>query len=281
MTSGCGNGGYMLETSLAMGTVGGCVTTNCANNWCPLGDETGGIGAINWTPFSLQPKLHYRVMVVTSDYGTPSDPHLGWGGHSYSMKLCPSAGIDQSNVQTCTPPQFATLSGWNLSDALLSFPGNGGSLTQTTEYPLGVIDSSYAARTLDISLYDPGDLLGNNNGVSIYAVAPPNTGATDPCGATAAQLQAAGYDPAVNGANFVFPNGERTTKLLGNIPALQPSVNNDLIYNGLWADEQVTLPANYTAGPWTLCAQAPQLQDSDVLGIRVLALGQSPVHLVQ
>lgn len=281
MTSGCGNGGYLLETSLAMGTIGGCVSTNCANNWCPLGNETGGVGALNWTPFALQPGLDYRVMVVASDYGTPSDFHLGWGGHSYSMKLCPSSGIDQSNVQTCTPPTKAALSGWNLSDALFSFPGNGGNLTQTTEYPLGVIDSSYAARTLDISLYDPGDLLGNKNGVSIYAVAPPIAGVADPCGATSAQLTAAGYDPTVNGNSFVFPNSERTTLLLNNIPALEPTANNDLIYNGLWVDEQITLPANYTAGAWTLCAEAPQLQDSDVVGIRVLALGQSPVHLIQ
>jgi len=46
-------------------------------------------------------------------------------------------------------------------------------------------------------------------------------------------------------------------------------------------DEQITLPANYAGGAWTLCAVAPQTNDSDVLGIKVLALGQSPVHLIQ
>ncbi|HEX8981611.1 MAG TPA: TadE/TadG family type IV pilus assembly protein [Ktedonobacterales bacterium] len=280
MTGGCGNGGYMLLGSTPKGTTTGCVTSACANNWCPLGNQTGGIGSVNWNPVGLEPNNYYRVMVVASDYGKPTDPYMGWGGHSYSLKLCPLSGTNQAGVPTCTPPPGAVISGWNLSDTLFTFPGNGANLTQTTEYPLGVIDTPFNGRTIDVSLYDPGDLIGNNNGVSIYAVAPP-LGLADPCSATQAQLQAAGYDPTPNGNSFKFPNSGRTTMFLGNIPGLEPTVNQDLIYNGLWKDEQITLPANYTKGAWTLCAIAPQLNDSDVLGIKVLALGQSPVHLTQ
>ncbi|MDE3229926.1 MAG: hypothetical protein KGO05_08580, partial [Chloroflexota bacterium] len=116
---------------------------------------------------------------------------------------------------------------------------------------------------------------------SIYGAVPAIPGVTDPCTATKAQLQAAGYDPTINGANFKFPNGERTTLFNNNIPALQPSVSNDLIYNGLWVDELLTLPAKYTDTAWTLCAIAPQLNDSDVLAIRVLAQGQSPERIIQ
>lgn len=281
---GCGSGAYLQEPSAGLGVTQNCVKSLCVTQWCPIAvNERGATDSALWNGFNLQPHHDYRVMVVTSDYGTPTDPHLGWGGHSFSMKLCPSSGVNQSNVQTCTssPALNATISGWNLSDALFTFPGNGTSLAQTTEYPLGVISSTYTGRTIDVGLYDPGDLIGNNNGVSIYAAVPNLPGLSDPCAATSAQLQAAGYDPTVNGSTFYFPNSERTTYFNGNIPALQPSQNNDLIYNGLWVDEQITLPSNYAGGAWTLCAQAPQLQDSDVLGIRVLALGQSPVHLVQ
>ena len=226
-------------------------------------------------------------MVVAADYGNPSDFHLGWGGHSYSLKLCPGSGVDQSNVQTCTPPTSATssvyISGWNLSDTLFTFPGNGkgNGGSQTTEYPLGVIPASYTGRTIQVSLFDPGDLIGSQNGVSVYGAVPSISGVTDPCTATSSQLQAAGYDPTINGSSFKFPNGERTALFNKNIPALQPSASNDLIYNGLWVDELISLPASYADTAWTLCATAPQSNDSDVLGIRVLSLGQSPVHLIQ
>jgi Flp pilus assembly protein TadG len=286
MQGSCGNGSYMLLASAALKTAAGCVSSACVANWCPLGDELGGVpssSSLLWSAFQLQPGLDYRVMVVASDYGDPTNWNLGWGGHSYSMKLCPGSGVDQSNVQTCTPPTNATISGWNLSDTLFTFPGNGkgNGGSQTTEYPLGIIPASYIGRTVDVSLYDPGDLIGNAKGVSIYGAVPSLPGVSDPCTATSSQLKAAGYDPTINGKTFVFPNAERTTLFNNNIPALQPSYQNDLIYNGLWVDEQLTLPPTYTDTAWTLCATAPQLNDSDVLGIKVLALGQSPVHLIQ
>lgn len=286
MTGSCGNGSYMLLASTAFKTSAGCVTSACVANWCPLGQELGGVPSTPttlWSGFALQPGLDYRVMVVASDYGDPTNFNLGWGGHSFSMKLCPSTGVDQTNVQTCAAPTNSSISGWNLSDTLFTFPGNGKGSggSQTTEYPLGIIPASYIGRTVDVSLYDPGDLIGNTKGVSIYGAVPSLPGVTDPCTATTAQLTAAGYDPTINGANFKFPSPERTTMFNNNIPALQPSYQNDLIYNGLWVDEQLTLPANYTDTAWTLCAMAPQLNDSDVLGIKVLAEGQSPVHLIQ
>ncbi|HEX8994837.1 MAG TPA: TadE/TadG family type IV pilus assembly protein [Ktedonobacterales bacterium] len=285
----CGAGSYTLPST--NGGPSTCVTSACVTNWCPLGTPTnaGGVNSTAtslWNPAQLQGGNNYRIMVTSSDYVDPTNGYLGWGGHSFSLKLCSGTGIDQTNVQTCATPQngsqYASIGGWNLSDALFSFPGNGkgNGGSQTTEYPLGTIPTSYNGRTLDISLYDPGDLLGSTNGVSIYGVAPPIAGVTDPCLETSSQIKAAGYDPTINGANFYFPNSERTALYNNNIPAMQPSNKNDLIYNGLWVDEQITLPSTYTQGAWTLCAVAPQTNDSDVLGIRVLALGQSPVHLI-
>ncbi len=284
--SQCASGQYLQEGSTGLGVAQTCVSPLCVAQWCPMATNTqrGSDNNTNpWTNLDLKAGHDYRVMVVTSDYGTPTDTHMGWGGHSFSLKLCPASSVSQSNVQTCTTPTGASVSGWNMSDVLFTFPGNGTSTTQTTEYPLGVVQANYSGRTIDVSLFDPGDLIGSSKGVSIYGAVPNLNlpGTPDPCAETAAQLQAAGYDPTINGKNFQFPSGERTTLFNGNIPALEPTMNDDLIYNGLWKDEQITMPASYTTTAWTLCAQAPLLNDSDVLAIKVLALGQSPVHLVQ
>ncbi|MDE3229331.1 MAG: hypothetical protein KGO05_05585, partial [Chloroflexota bacterium] len=71
MTGSCGNKSYMLEASSAFGTTAGCVSSACVANWCPLGQELGGVPSTStslWNSFPLQPGLDYRVMVVASDY---------------------------------------------------------------------------------------------------------------------------------------------------------------------------------------------------------------------
>lgn len=280
----CPNGQYQAMHSPAapFNTVlpaNTCIAAACVANWCPIGNQLGDnvTPSSLWNSYALQPGLYYRVMVTVSDYGDPQNPNLGWGGHSYSLKLCPASGTTQGNVQTCVVG--GAIGGWNESDTLFIFPGGGAGSTQTTEYPLGVIDPSFAGRTIDIKLYDPGDLNGTNGsakGYTLYAVAPP-TGAADPCTATTTDLSTAGYQTS----NFSFTSGERTSTL-NSLPAIEPSLKGDLIYNGLWVDEQVQIPAKYqyASNSWTLCAQAPQTNDSDVLAIGVFALGQSPVHLV-
>lgn len=255
-----------------------CVTTsNCEGNWCPVANKTGDGGAL-WAGATLGAG-QYRVMVVASDYGDPSNFNAGYGAHAYSLKLCPT-GTTQAGVPSCATPINATVAGWTLSDTFFSFPGNGAGKTQITEYPLGNIPSEFAGRTLDIQLYDPGDLNGNNSsasGTTVYAVAPP-TAAADPCQVTSAQLSAAGY----TSTNFLFPYNQRTAPFQKSSPltGIEGSLNGDQIYNGLWTDEQIGVPSAYTGGSWTICAIAPQTNDSDILGIRVEALGESPVHLV-
>jgi hypothetical protein len=222
-------------------------------------------------------------MVVAADFGNPSNFDTGYGGHSYSLKLCPS-GTTQANVQTCSPTSGAVVAGWGAGDALFVFPGNGGpNQPQTTEYPLGYVGSEFAGRTLDIRLFDEGDLQGTNNsllGQTIYAVAPPipalvGTKNYDPCTIKASDLTGAGY----SSSNFLFPSGERQAAFSAALPGIEGSNNGDIIYNGLWVDEQIAVPASYPGGEWTLCAIAPNTNDGDVLGITFNSLGESPVHL--
>jgi hypothetical protein len=262
----------------------GCYSSsNCVTQWCPVANQLGDQGAL-WSGVSLPANQDYRVMVVASDFGEPSDWNAGYGGHSYSLKLCP-VGTTQGSVQTCTPAGNATLSGWTLSDALFSFPGKGGGKSQITEYPLGYAGSEFAGRTLDVQLYDGGDLAGTNgsaSGNTVYAIAPPipalvGTKNYDPCVIKASDLTGAGYPTS----SFSFPNNERTnSSLLSPFTGTWLASSGDLIYNGLWTDEQIKIPSNYTGGNWTICAIAPQTIDADVLGIKAESLGASPVHLV-
>jgi hypothetical protein len=268
------------ETPYTASMSAGCASSsNCVVNWCPVADHLGDVGAL-WSGYNLTGG-DYRVMVVASDYGDPDNYNVGYGGHSYSLKLCP-AGTTQGNVQTCTPASGSTVAGWTLSDALFSFPGNGSGNAQVTEYPLGVVGPEYAGEILDVQLFDQGDLNGTNSsakGYTVYAVAPPTAAGAnggDPCSVTTAQLNAAGY----TSSSFAFPYNERTTSFSNALTGVEGSNKGDLIYNGLWTDIQITVPSTYTVGAWTLCAIAPQTNDGDVIGIKVNAIGASPVHLV-
>jgi putative Flp pilus-assembly TadE/G-like protein len=257
---------------------GNCLSSsNCVIKWCPVNDQIGD--ALAPTPSITLAPGQYRVMVTASDYGSPANRNLGFGGHAFSFKLCPASVILQTDVPTCTPTSNSVVTGWTLSDALFAFPGNGTGSSQITEYPLGYVGQEFAGRTLDIQFYDMGDLSGTNTsakGSTVYAVSPPTT-ATDPCTVTTSQLNAAGYSSTA----FTFPYNQRTnTTAFKSLTGLQGSNNGDLIYNGLWTDIQVAVPSSYKGGAWTVCALAPQTNDGDVLGLKVEALGSSPVHLV-
>ena len=269
----------------------GCVTPvmNCVAQWCPLFNGTGDPGLLP-AAISLPGAAasagnsggtDYRIVVTVADFGDPTQIHAGYGGHSYSLKLCPaSLGIVQSAVGTCATDSGAVVAGWGVTDALFVFPGNGGGGPQTTEYPLGFIPSSAAGKyTVDVQLFDEGDLQGTNNslkGLTAYAVAPPVAGVADPCTVTTAQLTAAGY-PA---SNFFFPYNERTALFSPALNAIVGSSSGDMLYNGLWVDEQISVPSTYAGGEWTLCATAPQTNDGDVLALKFSTLADSPVHLV-
>ncbi len=259
---------------------GGCVASDCIAKWCPVANRIGDTGSL-WSGVKLGPGK-YRVMVVAADYGDPSNFNMGWGGHSYSLRLCPD-GTTQGNVPGCTPYNGAYVAGWSLTDALFAFPGNGkgNGSSQTTEYPLGYIGQEYAGETINVQLYDPGDLNGTNSsakGYTIYAVAPPlapGASTSDPCLISSSDLALAGF----SSSSYFFPYHERPAAFSSALTGLEGSYNGDLLYNGLWTSIQVTMPSTYTGGDWTLCAIAPQTNDSDVVGVMVDSLNASPVHL--
>ncbi|MGH2505083.1 MAG: hypothetical protein ACRDID_21445, partial [Ktedonobacterales bacterium] len=259
-----------------------CVTSQCVAAWCPIGNQVGDTTVP--APIRLTAGEDYRVTVVASSYYDQGFD-LGWGQHGYGLEVCPPLTVTQP-CNAVTPA--GQISSWSTMDALLLFPGKGSGQAQHTSMPLGVFSSAMAGRTIDIGLFDAGDLYGVNgslNAVSGVSVVPTVGGATDPCLESSADLRAAGYDTTVNGTSFAFQSWERATTMdqVASAPAypgIATSLNGDRAYNGLWVHELVTLPANYQETAWSVCAWGPGV-DRDVMGITATALGQSPVHLVQ
>jgi hypothetical protein len=254
------------------------VVPKCIATWCPIGNGLGDtVGDPNFpTPQLLGPGI-YRVTVVTSDYGTPTDIHLGWGAHNYSLALCQSPIAGPTNG--CKAAANAEIGGWGPSDYMLWFPGNNG----LTEFPLAYVGSQYAGQTLDVRMFDAGDLLGTNGknaGTTVFAIAPPAPAGQDAC----TSALTSGY----SAASYTFvPSNERTSTV-NSLPGIATSVNGDDIYNGLWVEEYIQIPGDYgaagspdPAGPWTICATGAQVNDADYAGFTVAALGSSPVHLKQ
>ena len=273
-----------------------CVATPaCYETWCPIGNQVGDATGAP-TPIKLLAGQDYRVVVVAASYYDQGFD-LGWGSHVYSLEVCPPLPAAQPCSSATNPA--GQIVAWSTMDALFLFPGNGGGVAQATQFPLGVFSSALAGRTVDIGFFDLGDLYGTNGNTtkasSAFTVLPNLPGQKDPCSEPISALQAAGYDTTVNGKTFTYPAWEvgiasgdgagPVSTVVNSAPAYPGIISmqgGDRAFNGLWVDEYVTFPSNYTTSlPWTICAWAPQSNDSDIVGITATALGQSPVHLIQ
>ncbi len=300
-TNGCTTSkAYEMASSAYPGTVNGCVTSKCHYQWCPLGNQTGDLTV----PAAISlPAGDYRVMAESSSYTNPTDFQLGWGQHIYNLQVCPP-GTTQSTAPNCittpaSPPGY--VGGWG--DVSMLFdntvevdncnpPCIGNSYAPgLAEFPLGIVPTEYAGLTLDVKLFNPGNIwpAQASSGSDAIAVIPPLAGVggttgVDPCSIAPSLLSAYTYS---------FPPWERSgtaqtvVSTAPALPALIAVQNSDRLYTGLWTDTYVQLPTNYTAGQWTLCTWATaNLNSSDdpysqqVMTIKVTALGQSPVHLV-
>jgi hypothetical protein len=302
-TYGCGSGKVLqLASGAYPSTQNRCVTSRCHYQWCPLGNQTGDLTVPS--SISLQPG-DYRVMVESTSYTNPANFALGWGQHIYNLQVCPP-GTTQSTAPNCittpsNPPGY--VGGWG--DVSMLFdntvehdncnpPCIGNSYAPgLAEFPLGIVPSEYAGLTLDVKLFNPGNIwpAQADSGSDAIAVIPPlpNVGGTsgnDPCAIDPSLL-------STNGYSYSFPAWERSgtaqniVSTAPALPALLAVENSDRLYTGLWTDIYIQIPTNYTVGQWTLCTWATaNLNSSDdpysqqVMTIKVTALGRSPVHLV-
>ncbi len=171
-----------------------------------------------------------------------------YGEHIYGLKLTDSSSTltCASNTTLCPATDGPKI--WAWGDECVYFTVTG---TNTT-FDLGEIPAAYAGKTLNFSLFDPGDGSGN---VSMSIL-----------------------DPSGNAVQL--PSWVRTVAG-SNGTQLAASINGDVIYNGQWLNMPITIPANYNPAPgsdwWQIQYVAGTPNDTITISV---SLSGNPVHLI-
>ncbi|HLV98192.1 MAG TPA: pilus assembly protein TadG-related protein [Ktedonobacterales bacterium] len=206
-----------------------------------------------YTLYTITQPGNYRL-VVEPEASNPAAPSSsGYGEHEYGLKL-----TDAASATTCTlgPPSASSGSTicpatdgpriWAWNDMCVYFIANGNST-----FDLGEIPAAYAGKTLNFSLYDPGD---------------------------GSDVKMAILDPSGN--KVALPNWVRTVGGSGGTQILA-SQSGDSIYNGLWLHLPITIPSGYNPTPgsdwWQVQYTGSAVNDTITISI---SLSGSPIHLV-
>jgi Flp pilus assembly protein TadG len=191
-----------------------------------------------WYPFyTITQPGTYRLAVEATGY---------YGEHEYGIKL-----TDSSSVTTASTALPATDGPriWAWNDMCVYFTVAGGG---NTTFDLGEIPAAYAGKTLNFSLFDPGDG-GGSIGIEIL----------DPSGNPV---------PLPAWVKTVAGSGGTEINATGGT------------YNGLWLHLPITIPATYSASPgndwWQVeYLTGPGATPNDTITISI-SLSGSPIHLV-
>ncbi len=186
----------------------------------------------NWyTLYTITSPGTYRLSVNATGY---------YGSKNYAVKLTDSLGH--------TPPSGTRIFAWNNMCTYFATSG------ATSIFDLGEIPAAYAGKTLDFSLFDPGDSSGT--------------------------VEMEILDPSGNAVQL--PAWVRTVAS-SNGTELLASNNGDRLYNGQWLNMPITIPASYSpaAGSdwWQIEYLTPTGTPTDKITISI-ALSGSPIHLV-
>ena len=139
--------------------------------------------------------------------------------------------------------------------------------------PLFQLDQAYANHTIDVDLFDPGDITANGCTTNCAAM-----GIMQPDGswATAASITDLGTSIRSGNTSSVNPDTAECSS------ACFTTANSGVLYNGQWIQVQVQVPANYTdsTGYWDLVySVAKGVQAGDTFSVQVSSAG-SPDHLL-
>lgn len=190
----------------------------------------------NWyTVYTITSPGTYRLSVNATGY---------YGSKNYGLRLTDSAGN--------TPPSGVRIFAWNNMDVYFDI-NSGNSI-----FDLGEIPADYAGKTLNFSLFDPGDASGT---VTMAILNP-------------------------SGSAVQLPSWVRTVTGSGGT-ILLASNNGDRLYNGQWLNMPIPIPANYSpaAGSdwWQIeYSYTPPFGGGathDKITISI-SLSGSPIHLV-
>jgi len=108
----------------------GCVPApTCQQQWCQIaGDLPAGT---------------YRVAVEATSFTNPTNFNLGWGQHSYGLKVCAN-GTPNGVGGAVGCVSGGSVAAWNNMDITLSFP----SAKTINIFPIGDVPASYAGRSI-------------------------------------------------------------------------------------------------------------------------------------
>ena len=220
-----------LDTIPADDTAHGCAGAtpywDPVNAYCP---PNPGYVRSWYTLATITTPGTYRLMVAATGYH---------GEHEYAIKLTDPLGNPA--------PGGTRIWAWNNECVYFTAPNT------DFIFDLGEIPAAYAGKTLNFSLFDPGDVSGTND-MRIL-------------------------DPSGN--PIVFPSWLRTEPGSGGTE-LAASKNSDRIYNGLWLHIPITIPVTYNPAPgsdWWQIEYIATTKPNDTITISI-GLSGSPVHLI-
>ena len=211
---------------------------------------------------------------ITTGTSSASEAHKG-----YSVRLVSDSGsptISQGTVQgaqcgaTC-----GTVSA--MSDMTIYTPINASSATQFT-IPLFNVDPSYAGQTINVDLFDIGDVGGGAAYVAIQA--PGQAAGSFATVASGSSMTDLGDSQTSGGSSTVSAGWSSAQPATCACFQTAASGGGAAIYNGQWVQIPIVVPAGLPAGYWNLVySVTPGTVAGDTFGVQV-GFNGTPDHLL-
>ena len=251
------------------------------HNWVDptsyAGAQDGGLVSLRTTPdlatYTAGGSLvqgTYRLRVDTLNYNAtiPAGGSQAGAHKAYAVRAV-NADPNRTPCGTCT------VAAWN--DMAFYTPisiGAGGNFA----IKLFQLGPEYAGLTVDIDIYDPGDISSSNGRVVLNILDPTGAVATSPQGVNI-------YDLGVQRSNLT--SGQYTSIVpAGNTSAsfVATDTSNGTTRNGHWVHIELPVPANYNPAPgndwWSMqYVTGPNTTATDTVTVAV-GLRGGPVHLL-
>jgi hypothetical protein len=258
------------------------------HSWIPVttysgvGDNAPGKPSlVQWNTGPLGGDLPpgiYRLRVDLLNYDGSLPPGAGTAHKAIAVRLRgPGGAACDTGANPCI------LSAWD--DFALYTPVSGTNFT----VPLFQLPPSYAGQTVDVDIYDPGDINANGGSATLSIIDASTNAVASAAGLKLYDLGTSRTDPPQNSppCNLTSPVSNPPCQLSSSGNASFVANNHGTLYfNGQWVRVEIPIPATYnpTGSPsswyWQLqyTTTAP-VQATDTITVTVSLRG-APAHLV-
>jgi Flp pilus assembly protein TadG len=211
---------------------------------------------------------------ISTGTSAASEAHKG-----YAVRLVSDAGSPAAPQGTVSGTQCNSTCGTMsaMDDMTIYTPINGATQTQFT-IPLFNVDPSYAGQTINVDLFDIGDVGG---GAAYVAIQAPGQAAgsfaTVASGSTMTDLGDSQTSGGTNTVSEGWSTGQPSTCACFQTAA---SGGGAAIYNGQWVQIPIVVPSGLPAGYWNLVySVTPGTVAGDTFGVQV-GFNGTPDHLL-